>query len=71
MRRPHVYGRTAPRARRDLEREGVADYSQVARAVTAALPDRLRQAEAVGAVALARHLGQALNEAEGIVKRMP
>ena len=71
MRRPHVYERTAPRARRDVEQESGADYVPAARATLAAVPDLLRQAEAAGAVALARYLGQALTEAEGIVRRAP
>ena len=69
MRRPHVYERTAPRARRDVEQESGADYGPAARAVLASVPDLLRQAEACGAVTLARFLGQALTEAEGIVRR--
>ena len=48
MRRPHVYERTAPRARRDVEQESGADYVPAARAVLAAVPDLLRQAEAAG-----------------------
>ena len=71
MRRPHVYERSAPRARRDVEQEGGADYVPAARAVLAAVPALLREAEAAGAVALARYLGQALTEAEGIVRRGP
>ena len=68
MRRPHVYERTAPRARRDVE-QGGADYVPAARYVLAAVPALLREAEASGAVTLARFLGQALTEAEGIVRR--
>ena len=71
MRRPHVYERASPRARRDGEQESGADYVPAARAVLAAVPDLLRQAEAAGAVTLARYLGQALTEAEGIVRRAP
>ena len=71
MRRPHVYERSVPRARRDGEQESGADYVPAARAVLAAVPDLLRQAEAAGAVALARYLGQAMSEAEGIVRRAP
>lgn len=69
MRRPHIYERSVPRARRDVEQESGVDYVPAAHAVLAAVPDLLRQAEACGAVALARHLGQALSEAEGIVRR--
>ena len=69
MRRPNVYQRSAPRARREVDQEVGADYVPTARATIAALTDPLRQAEAAGAVALARHLGQALSEAEGIVRR--
>ena len=69
MRRPHVYERSATRAARGPRPEPSDDYGPAARAVLAALPDLLRQAEAAGAVALARHLGQALSEAEGIVRR--
>lgn len=69
MRRPHVYERTAPRARRSVEQESGADYVPATHAVLAAVPDLLRQAEAAGAVVLARYLGQALTEAEGIVRR--
>ena len=71
MRRPHAYERSVPRARRDVEQESGADYVPAARAVLAAVPDLLRQAEAAGAVTLARYLGQALTEAEGIVRRAP
>ena len=69
MRRPHVYERSATRAARSFRRECSGDYSPAARAALATLPDLLRQAEAAGAVGLARHLGQALGEAEGIVRR--
>ena len=69
MRRPSVYQRSAPRARRDVGNETGADYLPAARAAVAALPTLLRDAEAAGAVALARYLGQALSEAEGIVRR--
>ena len=71
MRRPHVYERSVPRARRDLEQEGGADYVPAARAVLASVPGLLREAEASGAVTPARLLGQALTEAEGIVRRAP
>ena len=71
MRRPHVYQRSAPRARRDVEHEIGVDYLPAARAAVAALRTLLRDAEAAGAVALARYLGQALSEAEGIVRRAP
>ena len=63
MRRPHVYERAVPRARRDIEQEGGADYVPAARSVLAVLPALLREAEATGAVTLARFLGQALTEA--------
>ncbi len=69
MRRPHVYERSATRAARGSRSEPVDDYGPAARATLAAIPDLLRQAEAVGAVALARFLGQALTEAEGILRR--
>ena len=71
MRRPNVYQRSALRARRDVEHEIGADYLPAARAAVAALPALLRQAEAAGAITLARYLGQALTEAEGIVRRAP
>lgn len=69
MRRPHVYERMAPRARRDFEQEGGANYVPAARAVLAGVPTLLHEAEAAGAATLARFLGQALTEAEGIVRR--
>ena len=69
MRRPHVYERSATRAARGSRPEPSDDYVPAARATLAAVPDLLRQAEAAGAVVLARCLGQALSEAEGIVKR--
>ena len=69
MRRPHVYERTSPRAGRDGRGESQADYSPAARSALAHLPDLLREAEACGAVTLARFLGQALTEAEGILRR--
>jgi hypothetical protein len=71
MRRPHVYERSAPRAKRDIEREGRADHVPAARAVINAVPTLLREAEAAGAITLARFLGQALTEAEGILRRAP
>ena len=69
MRRPHVYERSVPRARRDVEQENQDDYVPAARAVLATVPALLREAEAAGAITLARFLGQALTEAEGIVRR--
>lgn len=69
MRRPHVYERSVPRARRDVSRGIAADGTTAARAVLDAVPALLRQAEACEAVALARCLGQALSEAEGILER--
>ena len=69
MRRSHVYERSVPRARRDFHQEGGADYAPAARSVLDALPALLREAEAAGATTLARFLGQALTEAEGIVTR--
>ena len=50
-RRPYVYERSAPQGRRDVEQEGGADY------VPAAVPALLREAEAAGAITLARYLG--------------
>ena len=69
MRRPHVYERSVPRAGRDSRAELSDDYTPAARAAVASLPDLLREAEACGAVSLARFLGQALSEAEGILRR--
>ena len=69
MRRPHVYERSATRAARCPRTEPSEHYGSAARAAVAGLPDLLRQAEACGAVTLARYLGQALIEAEGIVRR--
>ena len=66
MRRPHVFERSAPRAKRDVELEGCADYGTAACAVLDAVPATLREAEAI---TLARLLGQALAEAERIVRR--
>ena len=71
MRRPHVYERSATRAARGTRPERSDDYWQAARATITAVPDLLRQAEAAGAVTLARFLGQPLTEAEGIVRRAP
>lgn len=70
MRLPHVYERTASRARGHHVEPG-GDYAPAARAVLVALPNLLRQAEAAGAAALARFLGQAPTEAEGIIRRAP
>ncbi len=61
--------RNTHRATRDRLPGPSDDYRPAAPAILAALPDLLRQAEAAGAVALARYLGQALSEAEGIVRR--
>ena len=69
MRRPPVYERTGPRARRNTEHEGGADCVPAARVVLNAVPALLREAEAAGAVTLARFLGQAMSEAESIVRR--
>ena len=66
MRRPHVYERSMPRAGNPAGTGHGDDYTLAARAPIAAVPDLLRQAEACGAVALARYLGQALSEAEGV-----
>ena len=71
MRRPHVYERSAPRAKRDVEQECGGDSVPAARAVLDAVPALLREAEVCGATTLARFLGQALMEAEGIVRRAP
>ena len=71
MRRPHVYERSATRAGRGTRPEPSNDYGPAARAAVVGLPDLLRQAEACGAVTLARLLGQAFTEAEGIVRRAP
>ena len=71
MRRPNVYQRSAPRARRDVGLEVSDDYVSAARAAIAAVPALLQEAEAAGAVTLARYLGQALSEAEGIMRRAP
>ena len=49
----------------------MADYGPAALAVIHSVPALLRAAEAAGAVVLARFLGQALTEAEGIVRRAP
>ena len=69
MRRPHVYERSVPRPRRDLEQEVAADYVPAARAVLDVVPELLHTAEAAGAITLARFLGQALSKAEGVVRR--
>ncbi len=69
MHRPHVYERSATRAARGSRSKLSADYGPAAKATVAAVPDLLRQAETAGDVALARHLEQALIEAEGIVRR--
>ncbi len=69
MRRPHVYERSATRAARGPRPDPSGDYGPAAVATIAFVPELLRQAEAAGAVALARYLGQALSEAEGIVRR--
>ena len=71
MRRSHVYERSAPRAKRDVEQECSSDYVPAARAVLGAVLALLREAEAAGAITLARFLGQALAEAEGIIRRTP
>ncbi len=69
MRRPHVYERSATGAARGHLPDPSDDYGPAARATLAAVPDLLRQSEAAGAIALARHLGQALTKTEGIVRR--
>ncbi len=71
MRRPHVYERSATRAVRGPRPEPNDDYLPAARAVIAAVPALLREAEDAGAIVMARFLGQALTEAEGIVRRAP
>ncbi len=71
MRRPPVDERSALRASRCPHPEPSGDCGFAAGAVMLPPPSPhlLRQAEAVGAVALACHLAQALSEAEGIVRR--
>ncbi len=69
MRRPHVYERSATRAARGPRPEPSDDYVPAARAVLEIVPALLREAEAAGAIVLARYLGQALTEADGIVRR--
>lgn len=69
MRRQHVYERSATRAARSPRPEPSDDYGPAARATLAAMPELFQQAEAAGAVTLARHLGQALGEAELICHR--
>jgi hypothetical protein len=71
MRRPHIFERLAPRAKRDVEQECGDDYAPVARSVLGAPPTLLREAEAAGAITLAQFLEQALTEAESIVRRTP
>ena len=71
MRRPHVYQRSAPRARRDADQVGSSSYEPAARAAIAVLPELLILTEAVGAANLTRYLGQALSEAERIVRWAP
>ena len=71
MRYPYVYERSANQAARGTRPEPSADYGPAVRATIAAVPDLLRQAEAIGAVSLARYLGQALSETGGIVRQMP
>lgn len=51
MRCPHVYERSATRVVRGRRAEPVDDYGSAARATLAAVPDLLRQAEALGAIA--------------------
>ena len=53
----------------DIEQESGADYVPDARSVLAAVPALLREAEATGAITLARFLGRGLSEAEGIERR--
>ena len=67
MRRPHIYEHSATRAVRGPRPEPTDDYGPAAHAAVAALPDLVRQAEAAGAITLARFPGQALTETEGIV----
>ena len=69
MRRPHVYERSAPRAKRDFEQGCSSDSVSAARAVLDALPALLRDAEAAGTITLARLLGPALTEAQGILRQ--
>ncbi len=71
MYRPYVYERSATRAARGHLPKPADDYVPAARATIAAVSDLLRQPEAVGAIALVRHLGQAFTEAEGIVRLLP
>ena len=64
MRRPRVHERSVPPAPRGVWHEDGADHGPAARAAITALPILL-QADATGAVELARLVGQALSEAEG------
>lgn len=70
MRRSDDYERTAPRAQQELGHDdGGGDYVPAARAALSALPALPREAEVADATTLVRYLGQALTEAEGIVRR--
>ena len=71
MRRPHVYERSATRAARGPRPGPSDDHVPAALAVLAAVQTLPREAEAAGGIVLARFLGQALTEAEEIVRPAP
>ena len=71
MRRPHVYERSVPRARRDPSREPDCDRVQAARTVLRALPGLTAAAEAAGLATLADLLDAVRREAERVAGEDP
>lgn len=71
MRRPHVYERSVPRARRDPCREPDGDRLHAARTVLRALPGLTAGAEAAGLAALADLLEAVRREAERVAGEDP
>lgn len=71
MRRPHVYERSVPRARRDSYQEPDRDDVQAARTVLRALPALTAAAETAGLGRLADLLDAVRDEAEHVCGEQP
>ena len=67
MRRPHVYERTVPRARRDAYRERDRDSVHAAQAILRAVPGLTDAADSAGLATLADLLEAVRREAERVV----
>ena len=60
MRRPHVYERSVPRARRASQPQPLPDPGAAAQDIARVLPAMIQDAEDAGLTVLADHLARAL-----------